>query len=154
MDEMETVPEGRPRGSIDIVESAILDTIIPLAGELNMEEALSGSVEKLDEGSYSPLAAIPQRHALFFVLQTPVFDESTLRSYLGRLAINLEAQVVNAPTEGQEAPTPHEVIFKSSVQDSEEPLIIVQGSDEHDENAADHILVSIGGILCDRKLET
>jgi hypothetical protein len=57
------------------------------------------------------------------------------------LAINLEAQVVNAPTEGQEAPTPHEVIYKSSVQDSEEPLIVVQGSDEDDENAAGHILV-------------
>jgi hypothetical protein len=66
MEEMESVPEGRPRGSIDIVESSVLDTIIPLASELNMEEALSGSVERLDEGSYSPLATIPQRHALFF----------------------------------------------------------------------------------------
>ena len=66
MEEMETVPEGRPRGSIDIVETSILDTIIPLASELDMEEELSGSVERLDEGSYSPLAAIAQRHALFF----------------------------------------------------------------------------------------
>jgi hypothetical protein len=75
MDEMETVPEGRPRGSIDIVESSILDTIIPLAGELNMEEALSGSVEKLDERSYSPLAAIPQRHALFFGKSTTALSK-------------------------------------------------------------------------------
>jgi len=54
------------RGSIEFVESSILDTIIPLASDLDIEEALSGSVERLDEGNDSPLAAIPQRHALFF----------------------------------------------------------------------------------------
>ena len=58
--------EARPRGSVDFAESSILDTIIPLASDLNIEEALSGSVERLDEGTYSPLAAIPQRSALFF----------------------------------------------------------------------------------------
>ena len=58
--------ETRSRGSIEFVESSILDTIIPLASDLDIEEALSGSVERLDEGNDSPLAAIPQRHALFF----------------------------------------------------------------------------------------
>jgi hypothetical protein len=65
MEELET--EGtRSRGSIDFVESSILDTTIPLDGNLNIEEALGGSVERLDEGSESPLAAIPQRQTLFF----------------------------------------------------------------------------------------
>ena len=54
------------RGSIEFVESSILDTIIPLASDLDIEEALSGSVERLDEGNDSPLAAIPQRQGLFF----------------------------------------------------------------------------------------
>ncbi len=58
--------EARPRGSIELVESSVLDTIIPLETKLNIEDALSGSVERLDEGSDSPLAAIPQRQALFF----------------------------------------------------------------------------------------
>jgi hypothetical protein len=58
--------ESRSRGSLEFVESSVLDTIVPLASELNIEEALSGSVERLDEGNGSPLAAIPQRHALFF----------------------------------------------------------------------------------------
>lgn len=58
--------EARPRGSLEFVESSILDTIIPVASELNIEEALSGSVERLDEGHDSPLASIAQRHALFF----------------------------------------------------------------------------------------
>lgn len=56
----------RPRGSMDFVESSVLDTIIPAASNLNIEEALAGSVERLDEGNESPLASIPQRHALYF----------------------------------------------------------------------------------------
>ncbi len=58
--------EVQPRGSLEFVESSILDTIIPAASNLNIEEALSGSVERLDNGNESPLAAIPQRQALFF----------------------------------------------------------------------------------------
>jgi hypothetical protein len=65
MDEMEE-EEAQPRGSLEFVESSILDTIVPLASDLNIEEVLKGSVERLDEGNDSPLAAIPQRSALFF----------------------------------------------------------------------------------------
>ena len=60
------VGEIRPRGSLEFTDSSILDTIVPLASDLDIEEALSGSVERLDDGNDSPLAAIPQRHALFF----------------------------------------------------------------------------------------
>ncbi|KAH8592412.1 TRAPP trafficking subunit Trs65-domain-containing protein [Bisporella sp. PMI_857] len=144
--------ELRSRGSIEFVDSSILDTIIPLASDLNIENALSGSVERLDEGNDSPLAAIPQRHALFFdetidvyvVLQTPYFDERTLRSYLGRLVITVEAQVVNLPTGSPEvqAPPSQEVIYTGSIQDSEDPLIIVQGPGESEQHAGkEHILV-------------
>lgn len=65
MEETE-VEEARPRGSFEFVESSILGTVIPSTSDLNIEEALSGSVERLDGGSDSPLAAIPQRHALYF----------------------------------------------------------------------------------------
>jgi len=138
------------RGSLDFADSSILDTIVPLASDLNIEEALKGSVERLDEGNDSPLAAIPQRHALFFdetvnvyiVLQTPYFDERTLRSYLGRLVINLEAQVVNAPSEPHEGPAGQEIIYSGSVQNSEDPLIVVQGPDESEDSSGEgHILV-------------
>lgn len=54
------------RGSLEFTESSILDTIVPLASNFDIDDALSGSVERLDEGNDSPLAAIPQRHALFF----------------------------------------------------------------------------------------
>ncbi len=65
MQELE-VEDPRPRGSLEFVESSVLDTIIPLASPLNIEQALSGSVERLDEGYASPLSSIPQRQALFF----------------------------------------------------------------------------------------
>ncbi|KAG9248019.1 TRAPP trafficking subunit Trs65-domain-containing protein [Calycina marina] len=143
--------EIRSRGSIEFVESSILDTVVPLASSLDIEEVLSGSVERLDEGNDSPLASIPQRHALFFdetidiyiILQTPCFDERTLRSYLGRLVITVEAQVINVSLASPEnRPIPgQEVIYNGSIQDSDDPLIIVQGPDETERDSGDgHIL--------------
>ncbi|CAG8958906.1 hypothetical protein HYFRA_00012903 [Hymenoscyphus fraxineus] len=146
--ETELEEETRPRGSLEIVESSVLDTIIPLESNLNIEEALGACIERMDEGHGSPLAAIPQRQTLFFdetvdlyvVLQTPYFDENALRSYLGRLMIKMEGQVVNAHAENQEGPLGQEVIYTASVQDGEEPTIVVQAPDES-EGAAGRILV-------------
>jgi hypothetical protein len=78
---------------------------------------------------------------VFIVLQTPYFDERTLRSYLGRLVINLEAQVVNSQSENHEGPPGQETIYNGSVQDGEDPLIIVQGPDEASQESEGHILV-------------
>lgn len=58
--------ESQPRGSVDFIESSILDTIIPSSTTVNIEEAVRGSVEQLDEGTASPLASITQRQILFF----------------------------------------------------------------------------------------
>ncbi|RFU35964.1 hypothetical protein B7463_g300, partial [Scytalidium lignicola] len=139
----ESEEEARPRGSLEFAESAVLSTIVPLASNLNVEEALNSLVERLDESQDSLLASIPQRQALFFdetvnvyvVLQTPYFDERTLRSYLGRLIITLEAQVVNAQPENTEGPPSTETIYTGSAQDTEDPLIIVQGVEENNAEA-------------------
>ena len=64
-----------------------------------------------------------------------------MRSYLGRLVINLEAQVVNQP-DSPDATPGHEVIYSSSVQDNEDPLIVVQGPGESEDGDGEgHILV-------------
>jgi hypothetical protein len=68
---------------------------------------------------------------VFIVLQTPYFDERTLRSYLGRLIINLEAQVVNSQSENHEGPPGQETIYNGSV----------QGPDEASQESEGHILV-------------
>jgi len=60
------VEDARRRGSFEFVESSVLDTIIPSASPLNIEQALSGSVVPLDDGNASPLATISQRQTLFF----------------------------------------------------------------------------------------
>jgi hypothetical protein len=75
-------------------------------------------------------------------LQTPYFDERALRSYLGRLIINLEAQVINAQPDNHEGPPGQETIYSGSIQDSEDPLIIVQAPDDtHQTSGEGHILV-------------
>jgi hypothetical protein len=82
MAESEESDERHPRGSLDLVESSILDTIVPLESGVDIEEALSGSIEHLDEENGSPLASIPQRQALYFG------QSSTLRKKLGILLIH------------------------------------------------------------------
>ncbi|KAH8808231.1 TRAPP trafficking subunit Trs65-domain-containing protein [Xylogone sp. PMI_703] len=132
----------KPRGSLEFAESSVLDTIVPLASNLNIEEALSNIAERLEDGQDSVLASIPQRQALFFdetvnvyvVLKTPYFDETALRLYLGRLAITLEAQVVNAQPENSDIPPTTEIIYNGSAQDTD-PLIIVQGAEEGSEES-------------------
>lgn len=78
-DEQETT---RPRGSMEFVETSILETIIPLASDLNIEEALGGSLERLDEGNDSPLASIPQRHALFCGQSPTTLESSVSYSFI------------------------------------------------------------------------
>lgn len=63
--------EAPPRGSLEFLDSAVLDTIIPFATELDIEDALKGSVERIDGGKTSPLAAIPQRHAVYLGKSSP-----------------------------------------------------------------------------------
>jgi hypothetical protein len=65
MQEVE-IEDAQPRGSLEFVETSVLDTIVPLASPLNIEDALNGSVARLDDSHASPLASIPQRHTLFF----------------------------------------------------------------------------------------
>ncbi|KAL3428053.1 hypothetical protein PVAG01_01562 [Phlyctema vagabunda] len=145
---MEPSEEERPpRSSLEFAESSILDTLVPLEEAVDMEQALSGSVQRLDDHHDSPLASIAQRQSLFFdetatvfvVLQTPYFDERSLRSYLGRLAITLEVQVVNTTAESYEGPPPQETIFTGAIQDNEDPVIVVQDPDES--GGEGHILV-------------
>jgi len=79
---------------------------------------------------------------VYVVLQTPYFDERTLKSYLGRLVINLEARVVNSQADNHEGPPGQETIYSGSVRDSEDPLIVVQGPDETNRASDEgHILV-------------
>ncbi len=65
-----------------------------------------------------------------------------MRSYLGRLAVNLEAQVVNSNPETQEATSGYETIYSGAVSDKQDPFIVIQAPATDTENVGDgHILI-------------
>lgn len=77
------------------------------------------------------------------MLQTPYLDERALQSYLGRLAVNLEAQVVNSNPDTQEATSGHETIHSSAMSDGQGPHIVIQApsTDTEHGNNDGHILL-------------
>jgi len=77
-------------------------------------------------------------------------EDSTLKSYLARLAINVEAFAFStAPLNEQEAkaPPPRELIYSQTIKDSNEPTIIC-----HEEEGNPHIYVvwRIEIFICER----
>ncbi|KAI9738925.1 MAG: hypothetical protein M1818_005239 [Claussenomyces sp. TS43310] len=139
----------RPRRSLEFVETSTLETIIPAATTVDIEEVLNDSMEELNSGDGSPSSSIAQRRILFFdetvdvyvVLRTGYFDEHDLRSYLNRLAIVLEARVLNSNAEGHDGPAQHETIYLGSV--SGDPLVIVRGGNDLSETEKDGSILVI-----------
>ncbi|KZF22301.1 hypothetical protein L228DRAFT_268776 [Xylona heveae TC161] len=129
---------------------SILDTVVPFATEVPIEETIASSLD--DAVQSSLLTSIPQRRLLFFdesltvyiVLQTPYIPENKLRSYLSRLNLTLEAHLVNLqPNHHQEglshgiAIQQKELIYSGEVEQSVDPLTIVERSAGGAEEASD-----------------
>lgn len=58
------------------------------------------------------------------------------------MEVHLEAQVVNAHSDNPEIPPGQEVIYNGSVQDGEDPIVVVQGPDETSQTSGEgHILL-------------
>jgi hypothetical protein len=141
--------------SDDFIESSYLTYAVPSRTNLSIEELFSNA-----EDSKSIFDSIEQRQSLFFgmssvilssscarsltqptdetvdvllILRTPWADEQTLRSYLGRLVISLEAQVANTHMAGRDnSPPGSDVIFTGTVEDTEDPFILVDNSEDSD----------------------
>ncbi|KAI9816401.1 MAG: hypothetical protein M1832_005068 [Thelocarpon impressellum] len=139
--------ESVPRNSAEFVETAVLETLVPHASNIDIENELSNDETLEDDDDASPLSNIPQRRLLYFdeqldvyvILRVPYQGEDVLKSYLSRLAITLEAHAVNLqppqPTTGDDVPpvTPmqtRDLIYSAIVNDSEEPLILVHVREE------------------------
>jgi hypothetical protein len=76
---------------------------------------------------------------VYIVFRTPLTEDTTLRSYLARLAINVEAfSFSTAPPHEQEGktPPPKELLFSETIKDSNEPIII-----RHEEEGDPHTYV-------------
>ncbi len=74
--------------------------------------------------------------AIYVVLRTPYLGEAVLKSYLPRLAITVTAYAFNQPQRSphnengtSQSPT-RDLVWTDAVKQSEDPVIVVQGSEE------------------------
>ncbi|KAI9698960.1 MAG: hypothetical protein M1836_003149 [Candelina mexicana] len=130
--------------SKDFLETAQLDIIVPHASNINVEDALS--ISEGHDGRPFLLHSIQQRQYLFFdetvaiyvVLRTPYIGGAVLESYLSRLAIEVTAYAFNQPQkpshDGNGAPQSpaRDTVWTEAIKESGDPLIVVQGFEEHD----------------------
>ena len=77
---------------------------------------------------------------IYIILRTPYQDEATLKSYLTRLAVNLDIQARGSPLRspgGHDTPREtspsrtEDTLWSGNVDTSEDPFIVVQEDEEH-----------------------
>ncbi|EEH07954.1 conserved hypothetical protein [Histoplasma capsulatum G186AR] len=123
----------------EFLHGAVLDTIVPYATQVNLEDALKASSQEVIEDSSSLLPTIRQRSLLFFDELLPVYivlrltncSEHALKTQLSRLTVQVEAYAANGVNvedgegEGAQQQQARDVIFSGTVSDDEDPLVIV-----------------------------
>ncbi|KAK2072998.1 hypothetical protein P8C59_007313 [Phyllachora maydis] len=127
----------------EFFEQSCFTYIVPSATEFVPEQALSGPGIISEQ---SPVDAVEQRQWLFFdetvdvyfVLRTPHVDGQILRSYLKRLSISLEVQIVNNHLSERDSPPPSEVIYSGAVEAIEDAEVVVLGGAEQVEEHEGH----------------
>ncbi|KAI9761409.1 MAG: hypothetical protein M4579_001059 [Chaenotheca gracillima] len=146
-------PSSRQSG--EFTERAILETLIPFKTDVDIESELGKAfAEENSDGSF--ISRVRQRQQLFFdesfatyiVLQTHYVDEATLKSYLSRLAINLDVHIVNSrPSANDDESSSsgghgRDHIFSNAIKENDDPLIIVQSlEDQEESNGSGAVLV-------------
>ncbi|KAF2637082.1 hypothetical protein P280DRAFT_458864 [Massarina eburnea CBS 473.64] len=143
-----------PRASAEFVESSVLEAVVPTDSDIDIADALDSWDGTNDDVLGSVLPFISQRQVLLFgtfglsanpnrlllihrhidelapvyvVFRTPLVEDDTLKSYLARLAINVDAYAFSTAaaveSEGK-APPPKEQIFSETIKSSVEPIIV------------------------------
>lgn len=77
---------------------------------------------------------------VYIIFRTPLIDDTTLKAYLARLAINVEVFAFSTappPEPEVKAPPPKEMIFSDTIQSSNEPVIV-----RHEEDGVPHTYVN------------
>ena len=93
--------------------------------------------------------------SVYVVFRTPLLEDTVLKSYLDRLAVNLDVFAFGtAPGPDQEAKAlPKELIYSATIKDTNEPTIVL-----HESEDTTHVYVfwkvevviceSVRGLLC------
>ncbi|KFX90039.1 hypothetical protein V490_06683 [Pseudogymnoascus sp. VKM F-3557] len=131
----------RSRGSLEFVETSIIQTIVPEFTELSLEEGLRTSLAKNGDVE-AALQDMALRQTVFFdeilnvyvVLQTPHLDERAVHRYLDRLVVTLDANVVNAQSDPQ-GQAGHELIYSGSNDQLKGPPVIIKSPGEDDKTS-------------------
>ncbi|KFZ19959.1 hypothetical protein V502_03418 [Pseudogymnoascus sp. VKM F-4520 (FW-2644)] len=131
----------RSRGSLEFVETSIIQTIVPEFTELSLEEGLRTSLAKNGDVE-AALQDMALRQTVFFdeilnvyvVLQTPHLDERAVHRYLDRLVVTLDANVVNALTDAQ-GQSGHELIYSGSNDQLKDAPVIIKSPGEDDKTS-------------------
>ncbi|RYN38835.1 hypothetical protein AA0119_g8290 [Alternaria tenuissima] len=134
---MAEAEEASPRRSLEFAESSVLEAIVPASSDVDIKNEIdSWDGAPDDNGSILPFLA--QRHvllldellAVYVVFQTPLLEEATLKSYLARLVISVEAfafSTVPPSDQDAKATPPKEVIFSGTINHKDEPMVINHG---------------------------
>ncbi|KAI1775005.1 TRAPP trafficking subunit Trs65-domain-containing protein [Hypoxylon cercidicola] len=124
--------------TLDLLDDASLSYFIPFDTEFSIQDALNQSTKK----NVEPFSAVERRESLFFdesvdiylVLKCPRVEEEALRISLRSLVISIEAQIVNGSVPDRENQPPSEVVHAGTIDNSENPSILVTFPGEEDED--------------------
>jgi hypothetical protein len=77
---------------------------------------------------------------VYLALRLPFIEESTLRFYLNRISISLEAQIINSHSPDRDSPPASEIIYNGEVEDVLDFILVVDAhsseGDEGDDNGS------------------
>ncbi|KAL4969105.1 TRAPP trafficking subunit Trs65 domain-containing protein [Aspergillus stella-maris] len=118
----------------EFLRHAVLDTVVPLASNIDLEAALTSALEEGAEDLPSVLSHIPQRSVLFFdefctpriVLRLANCSQNSLKTHLQDLEIRLDAFAIEPAEAVAENPTPtRDLIFSGVIDTQADPLVVV-----------------------------
>ncbi|KAK3394758.1 TRAPP trafficking subunit Trs65-domain-containing protein [Podospora didyma] len=120
------------------LENSYLTYMIPHTTEFNPEKPLQPG----EDSHRDKFSGVEQRDMLFFdetvdvylVLRTPCVDAQTLRQYLCRMVVTLDAHIQNSHAPDRDGPPASEPIFAGAVEDVQQAIIIEESQVEEDED--------------------
>ncbi|KAK1837284.1 TRAPP trafficking subunit Trs65-domain-containing protein [Podospora conica] len=127
---------------VPLPEDCYLSYLVPSSTAFDPKEAL----DTAGDSFANKLAAVEQRDQLFFdetvnvyfVLQTLCANEDSLRSFLRRIVINLETQIVNTHAPERDGPPASESISSTSHDDIQDVFITADGGEARDKSKDYH----------------
>ncbi|CAG9937982.1 unnamed protein product, partial [Clonostachys rosea f. rosea IK726] len=127
--------------AVSFAEKCYLSYLVPAVTDTDLDELF-----KDVEPGQPIIESFKTRETLFFdetvglllVLKAPWQEETVLRSRLERLAISIEAHIVNGSVPDGPSPPVTELIFKGSVPDVADPFIIVDEEEAGDSEGETH----------------